>query len=62
MSEDMDPVTSVFTVVSAPDASKPPIVLETSTGRLSVAADLTPEEFAILDQMRRETADFDQDM
>ncbi|MFJ2030195.1 hypothetical protein [Streptosporangium sp. NPDC087985] len=56
MSEDVDPVVPAFTVVSEPGTSKPPIVLETSTGTLSVAADLTPEEFAILDQMRRETA------
>ncbi|MEV6860976.1 hypothetical protein AB0M44_08220 [Streptosporangium subroseum] len=45
-----------FTIVTDP-GTRPPIVLETSEGKLSVAADLTAEEFAILDQMRREVVD-----
>lgn len=57
MSEAVDSVGPAFTVASAPDASKPSIVLETSTGTLSVAAEFTPEEFGILDRTRRETAD-----
>ncbi|MEU9834365.1 hypothetical protein AB0D67_22795 [Streptosporangium sp. NPDC048047] len=33
-----------------------PLVLETSAGSLSVSPDLTPEEFAVLDEMRRAAA------
>ncbi|MEU6738085.1 hypothetical protein [Streptosporangium sandarakinum] len=38
-----------------------PVVLETSAGSLSVSPDLTPEEFAILDEMRRAVAERDGD-
>ncbi|MFE3447471.1 hypothetical protein ACFXJ8_00940 [Nonomuraea sp. NPDC059194] len=43
----------LFEVVPAEHAE--PIVLHTSQGELTVAADLTAEEFAILDELRRES-------
>lgn len=43
----------LFEVVPENAERPPPIELETSTGRLSVAADLTAEEFEILDELRR---------
>ncbi|MET9338845.1 hypothetical protein [Nonomuraea sp. NPDC003804] len=43
----------LFEVVPESAERPPPIELETSTGRLSVAADLTAEEFEILDELRR---------
>lgn len=46
----------VFEVVPDDGERPEPIILHTSQGTLSVAADLTPEEFEILDALRRQAA------
>ncbi|MER7505121.1 hypothetical protein AB0L05_32350 [Nonomuraea pusilla] len=47
----------LFEVVSGDDGVPEPITLRTADGTLSVAADLTAEEFELLDELRRATAE-----
>jgi len=48
-------------VASDPGEAPPPIRLETADGTLSIASNLTPEEFRILEGMRQEVAERNRD-
>ncbi|WP_326819658.1 hypothetical protein OHA77_17025 [Streptosporangium sp. NBC_01639] len=46
----------LFEVIPDQDERPEPLIVHTSEGTLSVAADLTAEEFEILDELRRVAA------
>ncbi|MEV0151396.1 MULTISPECIES: hypothetical protein [unclassified Nonomuraea] len=48
-----DPRPPLFEVLPEQDERPEPIIMHTSEGTLSVAGDLTAEEFEILDELRR---------